>query len=153
MLQFWTRGALEMYSAYRWKFYSHRSVVRLWRFQSAHTHQIIVDLQIVDNSKLSMLIIPQHFLSSSNVSKSFADILPSFLTKKMEKVLKIWFFWIIICIMCLLWCTVCFHRWLIQRAMFQPRCSTCFESSSVPSVCFLRTKQSCDRISTESFWR
>eukprot|EP00466_Bigelowiella_natans_P000476 jgi/Bigna1/33130/e_gw1.1.3.1 len=42
--------------------------------------------QIVANQRLHMhmLIIPQHFLSSSNVSKVFADILLSFLTKKMK---------------------------------------------------------------------
>jgi hypothetical protein len=41
--------------------------------------------QIVKYYQLPMLIIPQHFLSSSNVSKSFADILLSFLVKRMER--------------------------------------------------------------------
>jgi transformation/transcription domain-associated protein len=41
--------------------------------------------QIVANHQLPMLIIPQHFLSSNNVSKSFADILLSFLIKRMDK--------------------------------------------------------------------
>ncbi|GAB5370731.1 hypothetical protein AAMO2058_001518200 [Amorphochlora amoebiformis] len=46
--------------------------------------------QIVENQRLHMhmLIIPQHFLSSSNVSKAFADILLSFLTKKMKDMAK-----------------------------------------------------------------
>ena len=40
--------------------------------------------QIVANRGLPMLIIPQHFLSSSNVSKAFADILLSFLIERMK---------------------------------------------------------------------